>query len=549
MKKHLFRSLSFLLVLAAFLPSIVYGRQVVVGIYQNAPLVFMKEDGEVEGIYIDILEFIAKKENWQLEFRLGNWAECLERLDRREIDILPAIALSAGRMERYDFTSEPILTNWGVIYLPLGIEIRSLDDLSEKKIAVVKDDIYYQAFKAQAEKFYISPQFIEVDGFDEVFRALDARRADAGIVSRLFGSYHQHDYEVQATLFSLHPVGIHLAVQKGLNQDLLEAADREITLLKKDKNSVYYRSKNIWLEGVYNLAFPKWLKPEWALVFLFGVISAILVGLVILRKLLRVRTRELHATISAKEKIESELRIAHEIQMESVPRLFPPFPERKELDIFAVLEPARQVGGDFYDFFFLDNEQFCFVIGDVSGKGVPAALFMSAVKTLIKATAKHVQQPGKLLEAVNQELAPENESCTFVTVFCGILNVATGEMRYSNAGHNSPLLLRRNCGAVFVPNTRTTVVGVDEEAVFHEARLAFAPGDSLCLYTDGITEAFNAENAMFTEERLQRTIVSYPADSMQHFVQALLNDVKRFAGETPQFDDMTLLALRYCGSF
>ncbi|MCP4404295.1 MAG: SpoIIE family protein phosphatase, partial [bacterium] len=420
-------------------------------------------------------------------------------------------------------------------------ELLSMDELSEKKIAVVKNDIYYQAFKTQAEKFYISPQFIEVNGFAEVLQRLDSKQVDAGLVSRLFGSYHKHEYQVQETLFSIHPVEIHLAVQKGLNQDVIEAANQNIALLKKDKHSVLYRSKSIWLEGVYKLVFPKWLRPEWALIFLFGFISAILAGMAILRRLLKIRTRELHATISAKEKIESELRIAHEIQMESVPRIFPPFPERKELDIFAVLEPAREVGGDFYDFFFIDENRLCFVIADVSGKGVPAALFMSAVKTLIKATAKHVHQPGKLLESVNLELAPENESCTFVTVFCGLLNLSTGEVRYTNAGHNSPLLLRQEHQADFIPSTRTTVVGVDEEAVYHEATLTLVPGETLCLYTDGITEAFDAEDAMFTEERLQQTLGNYPADSMQHFVPALLKDVKNFAGETPQSDDMTVL--------
>ena len=541
------RKAIFLLSLLTLVPMAAHGRGVVVGVYQNAPLLFMDADGKAEGIAIDVLEFIAKEEGWNLEYRLGSWMECLERLDRREIDLLPGIAKSPERAERYDFSSVPILTNWGVIYIPAGTELSSMDALSEKKIAVLKGDIYYQAFKELAEKFYITPQFIEVDDIIEILQLLHDKQVDAGLISRLFGSYHKRDYQVEETLFSVHPIDVQMAVQKGLNQDLIEIVDRKIALLKEDKYSVYYRSKSIWLEGVYKLVFPKWLRPEWALIFLFGFISATLSGIIILRRLLRIRTRELEATISAKEKIDSELRIAHEIQIESVPCTFPPFPERRELDIFAVLEPARQVGGDFYDFFFLDAHHLCFVIADVSGKGVPAALFMSAVKTLLKTTAKHQHQPGSLLKSVNRELAPENESCTFVTMFCGILDMRSGEIRYTNAGHNSPFLLRRDGRADVLPGTRTTVVGVDEEADFHEADVILAPGESLCLYTDGITEAFNADNAMFGEERLQHTIGNYPADSMRHFVQGLMNDVKQCSGETPQSDDMTVLALRYCG--
>ncbi|MCP4403939.1 MAG: serine/threonine-protein phosphatase [bacterium] len=189
----------------------------------------------------------------------------------------------------------------------------------------------------------------------------------------------------------------------------------------------------------------------------------------------------------------------------------------------------------------------CFVIGDVSGKGVPAALFMSAVKILTKATVKRVHNPGELLAAVNQELAPENESCTFVTAFCGILNVHSGEVRYTNAGHNAPIVLRRNGAAELVEGTRTTVIGVDEDAEFHEAKLILRPGESLCLYTDGVTEAFNMGDEMFSEERLQEEISSYPQESMKVFVHEILGEVKTFAGDMPQTDDITVLALRYIG--
>ena len=153
---------------------------------------------------------------------------------------------------------------------------------------------------------------------------------------------------------------------------------------------------------------------------------------------LRQSVRELKETTAAKERIESELKIARDIQMSMVPKLFPPFPHRPEFDLYATLVPAREVGGDFYDFFFIDDNHLCFAIGDVSGKGIPAALFMAVTRTLFRTTASKVSRPDEILSLLNRELCRDNDSCMFVTVFCAILDIRTGEVEYSNGGHNLP---------------------------------------------------------------------------------------------------------------
>ncbi len=195
----------------------------------------------------------------------------------------------------------------------------------------------------------------------------------------------------------------------------------------------------------------------------------------------------------AKERIESELKVAHDIQMSIVPKIFPDFVNRPEFDMYPILAPAKEVGGDLYDFFFIDNDHLCFVIGDVSGKGVPASLFMAVTQTLIKSTAGEVDCPAGIMERVNKELVRDNDSCMFVTVFCGILNIRTGEVRYANAGHNPPLIIRKNGGVEYLPIGQNCAVGVNESATFLPETLVLQPEDSIYMYTDGVTEALSKE--------------------------------------------------------
>jgi sigma-B regulation protein RsbU (phosphoserine phosphatase) len=252
-------------------------------------------------------------------------------------------------------------------------------------------------------------------------------------------------------------------------------------------------------------------------------------------------------TTAAKERYESELKIAKTIQMSFLPKHFPPFPQNVEFDIYATLESAKEVGGDLYDFFLLDADHLFFSIGDVSGKGVPAALFMAAAKTLMKGTASRETTPSDVLAQVNRELCLENESMMFVTVFCGILNFRTGELLYSNAGHNPPLFLRRGRPPEWLSLPDGFFLGTMEEAVYETRELLLAPGDTLLLYTDGVTEAMDTAKGFYGEERLIRLAAEGSLKPPEELVREVLGSVRAFAGSEPQSDDITLLALTFRG--
>lgn len=255
--------------------------------------------------------------------------------------------------------------------------------------------------------------------------------------------------------------------------------------------------------------------------------------------------KQLTEATAAKERIESELKIAHDIQMGILPKEFPPYPGKYDVDIYAVLEPAKEVGGDLYDFFFIDEDRLCFVIGDVSGKGVPAAVFMSAAKTLIKATAKSIDKPGPIIEIVNEELTEGNEYGTFVTVFLGILNVRTGVFTYTNAGHNPPLIFSSDGKAEFLIGSKGIALGVFENFSFNHDLYKLRAGDGIFLYTDGVTEAFNKNDELYTAEKLKREITEKKFRTVKEVVHSILEGVKIFSEGAPQSDDITIMAIRY----
>jgi serine phosphatase RsbU (regulator of sigma subunit) len=261
--------------------------------------------------------------------------------------------------------------------------------------------------------------------------------------------------------------------------------------------------------------------------------------------------REIHdllAATAAKERIESELHIAREIQMSILPKIFPPFPHRRDFDIYAVIEPAKEVGGDFYDFFLLDDQHFCFVIGDVSDKGVPASLFMAVTKTLIKAVAQQGHPPGEILTRVNRELLSGNTSSMFVTVFLGILDTLSGRVLYANGGHNPPLIIRKRGPVDFLSPPGDPLVGALEGISYETANLVLAPGEALFLYTDGVTEASNGNEALFSEDRLQKSLQELPEASARETIEAIKARVHGFAAGVPQADDITMLMLRFMAS-
>ncbi len=255
--------------------------------------------------------------------------------------------------------------------------------------------------------------------------------------------------------------------------------------------------------------------------------------------------RELTETTASKERIENELRIAHDIQMSILPKMFPPFPERDEFDIYATIKPAKEVGGDFYDFFFIDEEHLCFVIADVSGKGIPASLFMAVTKTLIKAKSVKGSTASEILSKVNNELCVGNESSMFVTVFLGILNIETGEVTYANGGHNPPVMIRQGGQTGFMEIPPGVMVGVMEDFEYRTESIVMEPGDTMFLYTDGVTEAMNEGLELFSEARLEKQLRGCEKRSTKETVEQVMSDIGKFAGGADQSDDITILVMRF----
>ncbi len=251
-----------------------------------------------------------------------------------------------------------------------------------------------------------------------------------------------------------------------------------------------------------------------------------------------------HATAS-KERIESELKIAQNIQANFLAKTFPPFPDRHDFDIYASLSPAREVGGDFYEFILLDSSKLFFAVGDVSGKGVPAALVMAVTKTLMKGIAAHEHSPKKILGFVNNELAKDNEICMFVTAFCGILNIVTGELIYSNAGHNAPILLRDAQIHAYLHTPKSIALGILEDAPYQNERVHLAPNDTLFLFTDGVTEAMSPENEQFGNERLHNALMG--EKNVRERVEIVNTAILQHAHNVEQFDDITLMTLLWRG--
>ena len=245
--------------------------------------------------------------------------------------------------------------------------------------------------------------------------------------------------------------------------------------------------------------------------------------------------------------IQHDLETAREIQQAILPKEFPPFHHRNEFDIYASMKAAKEVGGDFYDFFLIDSDRLGFVIGDVSGKGVPAAIFMAVSRTLIRATGLKGISPDECIEYANHLLCNESTSCMFVTVFYGILDIRTGIVEYVNGGHNPPHLIRGDGTIHPVDLTGGTVLGCVDHAAYEARNLTLKPGDTIYLYTDGVTEAFNRNHEAFGEQRIEELLTRHRNLPIKDLVLETIRAVESFADNVPQSDDITLLTLRYNG--
>ena len=244
--------------------------------------------------------------------------------------------------------------------------------------------------------------------------------------------------------------------------------------------------------------------------------------------------------------IKSDLAVAGEIQQAILPQKFPPIEEMADMvDLFATMTPAKEVGGDFFDFFKIDEKRLGFVIADVSGKGVPASIFMAVSRTLLRATGMRGIDTNECLNYVNNMLCHESIDSMFVTVFYGIYNTETGLVEYTNAGHNPPYVVRADGTVDALPMSETIVAGMFDDFTFTQSTLQLDKGDMLVLFTDGVTEAFNTSGEMFDEKGLETTLENKGAGKSSHDIcQEILKDVNDFSGKEPQSDDITLMAIR-----
>ena len=249
-----------------------------------------------------------------------------------------------------------------------------------------------------------------------------------------------------------------------------------------------------------------------------------------------------------KERIGTELQMANQIQASMLPHVFPPFPDRSELDIYASMTPAKEVGGDFYDFFMIDSDHLCLVMADVSGKSVPAALFMMISKVILQSCALLGQSVSEILNKTNEALCTNTQAEMFVTVWLGILEISTGKMTAANAGHEYPVLKRKDGKFEIFRDRHGFVVGGMPKIKYKEYEIQLNPGDKFFVYTDGVPEATNASNELFGTDRMTDALNTDPDASPEQILQNVRRAVDDFVQDAEQFDDLTMMCLEYKGA-
>ncbi len=384
---------------------------------------------------------------------------------------------------------------------------------------------------------------------DEAGRLLPGGAQHIGMLLAREGD--QEGLTVQAGRGSLFPEGLRLAPLDGITRRVLASGNAEI--VNDVTEDAGYRAEPGRLPGLRALLCAP-LKTNdrtyGALVVASRSPTAFMAAeLKVLNLLASQAAMALGRAQLIKARVEQELlqeslKLSREIQMGMLSTDFPRFRKNSPVDVYGFMEPAKEVSGDFYDFFQLNERTLLLVIGDVSGKGVPAALFMVMAKTLIRAIAKHESEPARILEVLNPELCRDNDSAMFVTLFLAVLDIATGRLSFSFGGHNPPLLLTRDGDAAFVLGDTGTALGVVEGFPFRQQSLVLAPGDGLLLYTDGITEAMSKGLEIFGEERLLTQVDGQVGKDAQELVEGVLGAVRAYTQGAEQSDDITLLALR-----
>ena len=249
-----------------------------------------------------------------------------------------------------------------------------------------------------------------------------------------------------------------------------------------------------------------------------------------------------------RQHIITELALARRIQEDMLPSIFPPFPDRRDFDIYATMDPARDVGGDFYDFFLVDSDHLCLVMADVSGKGIPAALFMMMAKIILANNAMMGMSPGKILAETNTAICDHNQEEMFVTVWLGILEISTGRLTAANAGHEYPVVKKPDGRFELLKDRHGLVIGGMDGSCYREYELNMEPGTKLFVYTDGVPEATDAENRMFGTERMLAALNENPENSSEQMLRNVRRAVDDFVRDAEQFDDLTMLCMEYKGT-
>jgi len=289
-----------------------YGKTTLkVGVYNNKPTIFVDQDGVADGLFVDILEHIAAREEWQLEYVTGSFSELLDKLIKGSIDLMPAIAYSRGRDQDIDYTFETVMANWAELYVSGSSKLTSLLELQGKKIAVKQGDIHFQALKTMTENFNLNCRFLETDEYETVFEMLSARYADVGVVNRLYGNRNKIDYYVKATPVIFNPIEMRYAVPEGRNQQIINRIDSYLTSFKRDENSIYYQAVNRWFVVDTKRGLPKWIL--YLLAAIAGVTSLLLGSMFLLRYQVKKRTFEL---TRANEQLESQIEVRRRVEGE-----------------------------------------------------------------------------------------------------------------------------------------------------------------------------------------------------------------------------------------
>lgn len=438
---------------------------------------------------------------------------------------LPCIATSNAYCELTDNGDLYIAGRTGVAMININ---EPLEDVNELKMAVpyieVDDELVYPDSKG-VFRIPASANKIAIYGFVYSYSLVDPT-----VSFRLKG----FDKEMMTVKLSeLDP--IYYTNLKGGRYTFVMELNDEMGRGSKILNTTIIKEKAFYEEPVFYVG-----------VTLFAtILLTLLVQYVVNRQL--AKAEEAHKIKSERERVSSELHMANQIQTGILPHEFPPFPERNDFDLYALMDPAKEVGGDFYDYFMIDDDHLCLVIADVSGKGIPAALFMMNCKVLLKSLATSGNSPSEVLMRANKEICENNQMEMFVTVWMGILELSTGIMTASNAGHEYPVVGRVDSGFELIKDKHGFVIGGMGDVSYKDYEIRLEPGDKLFVYTDGVPEATNADNEMFGTDRMLDTLNADKTASPETMLKNISEAVKEFENGADKFDDLTMLALEYFG--